>query len=128
MIYLDLEDLLLIAGRVVDGEVQVRDVGLLESAAHRPRTTVFGADAYPALHEKAAALLHSIVSNRALIDGNKRLGLASAIAFLGINGWRLTLTNDEAYDLVMAVASGDLTDVAAIAEALVAGTAPRTPR
>ena len=128
MIYLDLEDLLLIAGRVVDGEVQVRDVGLLESAAHRPQTTVFGSDAYPALHEKAAALLHSVVSNHALVDGNKRLGLAAVIAFLGINGWQLTLSNDEAYDLVMAVASGDLTDVEVIAEALVAGTAPRTPR
>lgn len=128
MIYLDLEDLLLIAGRVVDGEVQVRDVGLLESAAHRPRTTVFGADAYPTLHGKAAALLHSIVSHHALVDGNKRLGLGSVIAFLGINGWRLTLTNDEAYDLIMAVASGDLIDVEPIADALVAGTAPRAPR
>jgi death-on-curing protein len=128
VIYLDLEDLLLIAGRVVDGDVQVRDVGLLESAAHRPRTTVFSSDAYPTLHEKAAALLHSIVSNHALVDGNKRLGLASAIAFLGINGWKLTLTNDEAYELVMAVASGDLTDVEGIANALVAGTVPRTPR
>lgn len=128
MIYLDLEDLLLIAGRVVDGDVQVRDVGLLESAAHRPRTTVFGSDAYPSLHQKAAALLHSVVANHALVDGNKRLGLASVIAFLGINGWRLTLTNDEAYDLVIAVAAGDMADVDEIAEALVAGSEPRPGR
>ena len=92
MIYLDLEDLLRIAARVVGDEVQVRDAGLLESAAHRPRTTVFGADAYPDVHDKAAALLHSVVSNHALVDGNKRLGLAAVIAFLGLNGWRLTLT------------------------------------
>jgi death-on-curing protein len=122
VIYLDLEDLLLIAERVVDGEVHVRDVGLLESAAQRPRTTVFGADAYPSLHDKAAALLHSVVSNHALVDGNKRLGLASVIAFLGINGWRLTLTNDEAYELVMAVASGAMSDVEEISAALVAGS------
>lgn len=128
MIYLDLEDLLLIAARVVDGDVQVRDVGLLESAAHRPRTTVFGSDAYPRLHQKAAALLHSVVANHALVDGNKRLGLASVIAFLGLNGWRLTLTNDEAYDLVIAVAAGDLADVDEIAEALAAGSEPRTGR
>lgn len=128
MIYLDLEDLLLIAGRVVDGDVQVRDVGLLESAAHRPRTTVFGSDAYPSLHQKAGALLHSVVANHALVDGNKRLGLASVIAFLGLNGWRLTLTNDEAYELVIAVAAGDLADVAEIAEALVAGSEPRPGR
>ena len=128
MIYLDLEDLLLIAGRVVDGDVQVRDVGLLESAAHRPRATVFGSDAYPSLHQKAAALLHSVVANRALVDGNKRLGLASVIAFLGINGRRLTLTNDEAYDLVIAVAAGDMADVDEIAEALIAGSGPRPGR
>ena len=84
--------------------------------------TVFGSDAYPTLHEKAAALLHSVVANHALVDGNKRLGLASVIAFLGINGWRLTLTNDAAYDLVMAVAAGEVDDVARIAEALAAGS------
>ena len=128
MIYLDLEDLLLIASRVVDGEVQVRDPGLLESAAARPRTTVFGADAYPGIHDKAAALLHSLVSNHALVDGNKRLGLAGVIAFLGVNGWRLTLTNDEAYDLVMSVASGPAQDVPAIAAALVAGSRPVSAR
>lgn len=128
MIYLDLEDLLLIAARVVEGDVQVRDVGLLESAAQRPRTKVFGADAYPSLHDKAAALLHSVVSNHALVDGDKRLGLASVIAFLGINGWRLTLSNDDAYDLVMTVASGGMSDVEAISSALVAGSERRNPR
>lgn len=124
MIYLDLEDLLRIAGRVVEGDVQVRDAGLLESAAHRPRTTVFGTDAYPTLHEKAAALLHSVVCNHALVDGNKRLGLAALIAFLGLNGWRLTFTNDEAYELVMAIASGERVEVRAISEELVAGSEP----
>ena len=128
MIYLDLEDLLLIADRVVDGRVQVRDVGLLESAAHRPRTTVFGADAYPTVHEKAAALLHSVVSNHALVDGNKRLGLASLIASLGLNSWRLTLTNDEAYDLVIAVASGEWDEVSEISRALVEGSSEIAPR
>jgi death-on-curing protein len=103
----------------------VRDYGLLESALARPQATAFGADAYPALEEKAAALLHSVVRNHALIDGNKRLGLAATIAFLGLNGRRLTLTNDEAYALVMAVAEGDLDDVPAIAERVRAGTASR---
>lgn len=128
MIYLDLEDLLRIASRVLDGEVAVRDPGLLASAAARPRTTVFGQDAYPGPHDKAAALLHSVVSNHALVDGNKRLGLASAIAFLGVNGWRLTMTNDEAYDLVIAVASGGMSDVSLIAATLVAGSEPTAPR
>ena len=113
MIYLTLEELLHVAGRTL-GEVLVRDHGLLESALARPRTTVFGDDAYPTVEEKAAALLHSIARNHALVDGNRRLALAGTIAFLGMNGWRLTLSNDEAYDLVMAVATGELDDVARI--------------
>ena len=64
----------------------------------------------------------------ALVDGNKRLGLGAVIAFLGLNGWRLTFTNDEAYDLVIAVASGEISEVASIAAALVAGTEPLADR
>ena len=89
----------------------VRDHGLLESALGRPQATAFGEDAYPSIHEKAAALLHSLARNHALVDGNKRLALAATIAFYGINGLRLTLSNDEAYDLVMSVATGELDDV-----------------
>ena len=125
MRYLDLADALHIADRVVQGEVLLRDVGLLATDLARPAATVFGRNAYPDLHEKAAALLHSIARNHALIDGNKRLALAGTIAFLGINGWRLTLTEDEAYDLVMAVAAGELDEVAPIAERLRAGSEPR---
>lgn len=128
MIYLDVDDLLLIARRVVDAEVRVRDYGLLASAVARPQTTVFGADAYESVHDKAAALLHSIVTNHALVDGNKRLGLGGVIAFLGLNGWRLTLTNDGAYELVISVAVGSLVDVPRIAEHLVAGSEPVLPR
>ena len=117
MIYLTLEELLHVAERTL-GEVLVRDHGLLESALARPQTTVFGEDAYPTVEEKAAALLHSVARNHALVDGNKRLALAATIAFLGMNGWRLSLTNDEAYDLVMAVAAGELDDVAEIASML----------
>ncbi|MFM7211884.1 MAG: type II toxin-antitoxin system death-on-curing family toxin [Actinomycetota bacterium] len=122
MIYLTLDELLVIAERVIDGEVALRDAGLLESAAARPQTTVFGADAYPDLHSKCAALLISICKNHALVDGNKRLALAATIVMLGINGWVLTMTNDEAYDLVIAVASGDLNDVPEVADRLRAGS------
>jgi death-on-curing protein len=117
MIYLTLEELIYVAQRTL-GEVLVRDHGLLESALARPQTTVFGDDAYPSVEEKAAALLHSIARNNALVDGNKRLALAGTIAFLGLNGWRLTLSNDEAYDLVMAVAAGELDEVPRIAPML----------
>jgi death on curing protein len=121
MIYLSLEELLHVADRVLP-TVEIRDVGLLESALARPRASAFEEDAYPDVHAKAAALLHSIATNHALVDGNKRLALAGVIAFYGMNGWRLTMTNDEAYDLVIAVASGELNDVSQIAEILTHGT------
>lgn len=122
MIHLDLDDLLHVARRTL-GDVQVRDIGLLECALARPRSTAFGADAYPTIHDKAAALLHSLARNHALVDGNTRLALAGTIAFYGLNGLRLTLSNDDAYDLVMAVAAGELDDVAAIAGRLESSTA-----
>jgi len=118
VIYLTLPELPHVAERVLGGDFAVRDHGLLESALARPRTTVFGEDAYATLETKAAALLHSVARNHALVDGNKRLSLATTIAFLGVNGRRLTFTNDEAYDLIMAVASGEVDDVATIAERL----------
>ncbi|MGY1722756.1 type II toxin-antitoxin system death-on-curing family toxin [Blastococcus sp. SYSU DS0533] len=121
MIYLDLDDLLHVAARTL-GEVPVRDAGLLESALARPRATAFGEEAYPSIHDKAAALLHSLARNHALVDGNKRLALAGTIAFYGLNGLRLTLSNDEAYELVIAVSAGDLDEVQPIAERLTAGT------
>ncbi len=123
MISLDLEDLLHVARRTL-GDVQVRDVGLLESASARPRATAFGNEAYPSIHDKAAALLHSLARTQPLVDGNKRLALAATIAFYGVNGFRLILSNDEAYDLVMAVAVGDLDDIEPIAERLRSNTAP----
>lgn len=122
MIYLTLPELLRVAEHVLGADVKVRDYGLLESALARPRATAFGHDAYPTLEEKAAALLHSLARNHSLIDGNKRLALAGLIAFYGVNGRRLTLTNDAAYELVMAVATGALDAVADIASVLRSGT------
>jgi death-on-curing protein len=123
VIYLTLPELLHIAQRTLGPDYAVRDYGLLEAALARPQATAFGKDAYPDLDAKAAALLHSIARNRALVDGNKRLALAAVIAFYGLNGRRLTLTNDEAYDLVMSVAEGRLDTVDAIGAAL--ATEPR---
>lgn len=126
MIFLDLEDLLHIAVRTLETEPVVRDHGLLESALARPRASAFGHDAYGTLEEKAAALLHSLARNHALVDGNKRLALAATVAFLGLNGRQLRLSNDEAYDLVIAVATGEIDDVPRLAEILARGTAGRT--
>ncbi|QUH00158.1 type II toxin-antitoxin system death-on-curing family toxin [Saccharopolyspora erythraea] len=125
MIYLTLAELIHVAERAIAGEVEVRDHGLLESALARPRASVFGADAYPSLEEKAAALLHSLAGNHALVDGNKRLALAATIAFLGVNGQRLTFSNDGAYDFIIAVAAGELNDVPSIAARIGQAIEPR---
>ncbi len=125
MIYLDLDDLLYIAERAIGAAPIVRDAGLLESAAARPRTELFGTPVYPTLALKAAALTLSIVDNHALVDGNKRLGLAGLIAFLGVNGYRLTWNNDEAHDLIVSIAAGDIADVAELASILEASIAAR---
>jgi death-on-curing protein len=105
--YLDLDDLLDLAERLFGPDVAIRDAGLLGSAAARPQTTIFGADAYPDLWTKAAALLDSIVNNHALVDGNKRLGWLATAVFLHINGIDVSVAaNDDVYELVMDVAAG----------------------
>ena len=102
--YLDLEDLLVLVDDL--GVGPVRDLGLLDSAAHRPRTSLFGEDAYPDLDTKAAALLESLVRNHSLIDGNKRLGWLAAVVFYGLNGVTLDAPDDAAFDLVIGIATG----------------------
>lgn len=102
----------------VSGLGTVRDVGLLESAVARPQTTVMGELAYPTLELMAAALLHSVVKNHALHDGNKRLGWLMTVVFVGMNGHRIGLTSDEAFTLTWSVADGTLRDVEDIAARL----------
>lgn len=119
--YLDLEDLLALTADLRAGPV--RDHGLLEAASARPRTTVFGEDAYPGTLDKAAAMLHSLCKNYALVDGNKRLAWLAADVFLRINEIVVELPDDEVFDLVMRVADGRA-DVAEIAEVLERGIAP----
>lgn len=116
--YLDLDDLVELAERLFGPTPPIRDVGLLGSAVARPQTTAFGANAYPDLWAKAAALLLSIVKNHALVDGNKRLGWLATAVFLDINGIDISVvSNDDVYELVMDVAAGSHT-VAQVAEQL----------
>jgi death-on-curing protein len=113
--FLDLDDLIELARHLLGDPPPIRDVGLLGSAAARPQMSVGGEDAYPDLWTKAAALLHSIVKNHALVDGNKRLGWLATAVFLELNGAQaIAASNDDVYDLVMTVAAGDppLEDIA----------------
>jgi death-on-curing protein len=111
------EDLLEIAAGVI-GDVAVREEGLLASAAGRPRASAFGDDAYPTFAGKAAALIHSLARNHALVDGNKRLAWAATRVFCLLNGRDLAFDVDEAEALVQAVARGELeaSEIAAVIE------------
>ena len=113
--YLDLEDALSTVRLLEIGPI--RDLGLVDSAISRPRSSAFGEDLYPTLGLKAAALLQSLVKNRALVDGNKRLAWFATVVFCDLNGVGLELSDDEAFELVRDVASSDL-ELARIAERL----------
>ncbi|MCZ2804855.1 Fic family protein [Modestobacter sp. VKM Ac-2983] len=113
--HLELDDLLALVRALDTGPV--RDVGLLDSAAARPRATAFGEPAYPTLSLQAAALLHSLVGNHALVDGNKRLGWLATVVFLDLNAHEPELSDDATFQLVMDVAAGSA-EVEEIAERL----------
>jgi death-on-curing protein len=116
--YLTAEQAMRIARAAVGGPIEVRDLGLLESAVHRPRASVLGQDAYPHLFQKAGALLHSLARNHPLVDGNKRLAWLATWVFLAKNGAVLDPEDEAAYGLVVDVASGAIDDVDAIAAVL----------
>ncbi len=113
--YLDLEDLLSLVRILRTGPV--RDIGLIDSAAARPRSYFFGTEAYPSPQLKAAALLHSLARNHPLVDGNKRLAWLGAVVLLDLNGFATDLDDDSAFQLVLDVAAGAC-DVEEIAERL----------
>ncbi|HVB51863.1 MAG TPA: Fic family protein [Acidimicrobiales bacterium] len=104
--FLTLEDALGIIEAL--GVGPVRDLGLLDSALARPRSSAFGFDAYETLELKASALLQSLVKNHSLIDGNKRLGWMSTVIFLRLNDRVSDLTTIDAFSLVNDIAAGSL--------------------
>lgn len=113
--YLDLEDVVEMVRTLMVGPI--RDVGLLDSAVNRPRSSAFGDDAYLTLELKAAALLHSMTKNHALVDGNKRLAWLCTVVFCDLNDFSSDLSDDEAFQLVWEIASSAM-DIALIAKRL----------
>ena len=105
--YLELADILKL-GREIIADFRVREIGLLESAVARPKTSVFGEDAYLSFAEKTAALLHSIARNHALTDGNKRLAWSAARLFCLMNDLDINMKQDKAYEMVVGVAAGQI--------------------
>ncbi len=104
--FLTLEDLIDLVDDLQVGPV--RDFGLLDSAASRPQTVLFGREVYPTIDEKAAVMLESILKNHALVDGNEHLGWLAIAVFYDISGLGLFMSDDEAYDMVIALASSNI--------------------
>ncbi|MBW6469330.1 MAG: type II toxin-antitoxin system death-on-curing family toxin [Anaerosomatales bacterium] len=105
------------------GSAGVRDPGMLESAVEMPRAGFGDQYLHEDLFEMAAAYAFHIVMNHPFVDGNKRTGFHAAAVFLDLNGWRLDLDDDTAYDLVIGVCEGTVTKKG-LAEALRSGSAP----
>ncbi|MDR3078247.1 MAG: type II toxin-antitoxin system death-on-curing family toxin [Planctomycetota bacterium] len=89
------------------GESGVREPALLESALAAPASGLAGEYFHSNPFAMAAAYLFHLAKNHPFVDGNKRTGLAAALAFLELNGWRLDCDPDELADLVVAIAGGD---------------------
>ncbi|AXV05907.1 Death on curing protein, Doc toxin [Euzebya pacifica] len=123
VVHLTLDDFLHMVRRLGIGPV--RDLGLIDAAVARPRSTAYGTDAYPTLGLKAAALLELLVGNHALVDGNKRIAWLATVVSLDLNGVMVTLDDDAAFDLVMDAAQRRL-PLEAIANRLVPDVEPDT--
>ncbi len=94
--------------KILKGKQKVRDMGLLEAAAGRPQQSVFGADAYPTLTEKAAALLHAIARNHPFADGNKRTATLAALFMLEVNGLQAAWDAAQALENIVRMAEGQM--------------------
>lgn len=113
MRYLAVSEVVLINQQEIGNDL-LADFGLLEAAVLRPQQSVFGADAYPDIHTKAAAMMHSLIRNHAFIDGNKRTGVLAAILFYNLNGFQIDAAQEDVVALAVDIAEGQI-DVEGIA-------------
>lgn len=110
--FLEIADILNIHQILIEqfgGMSGVRDEGLLESALSQPKATFFSELLHPKIHEQAAAYLYHLAKNHPFLDGNKRTAYGAMEAFLRLNYYNLDLSNEEAYNMVMQVAQGNMT-------------------
>ncbi len=106
MKYLSPHQVLFLHARLIEetgGSHGVRDMGLLLSALGRPQATFEGKDLHPTIYQKAAALAESMINNHPFVDGNKRTGIGTAVLFLSLNGYVITISNQELLDLTMEI-------------------------
>jgi death-on-curing protein len=111
MRYLLIEEIISLHAKVIaqsGGGLGLRDRGALETAVAQPEMTFGGEDLYPTITEKAAALGHSLIQNHPFVDGNKRVGHAVMEVFLVLNGYEISASVNEQEQIVLSVASGQM--------------------
>lgn len=116
--YIPIEEVLIIHDDMISrygGSFGIRDMGLIESALARPKSSFGGQDLYPGIHDKAAALFHSLIFNHAFTDGNKRTTLTVTARFLSLNGYELKASQEEIVDFPLWVENNHL-DIEEIAK------------
>ena len=107
--FLSLDQVLRIHASMVEaygGAAGVRDMGLLQSAVAMPQASYGGQTLHPTIFDQAAAYLYHLVQNHPFVDGNKRIGAASALVFLAMNDVQIDGDEDGLVALTMSVASG----------------------
>lgn len=109
--FLTLDEVLAIHADMIHrygGSMGIRDAGLLQSAVAMPQASFGGEFLHGDLFEMAAAYLYHLVQNHPFVDGNKRVGAASAVVFLIMNGVEPTASEDALEQMVLSVATGQL--------------------
>lgn len=116
-VWIDERDTLALHDRLLalyGGAVGLRDGGLLKSALARPQQH-FAYGESPDIVDMAAAYTWGIVRNHPFLDGNKRTGFVVGVLFLELNGYRFTASEEEAAQMVLELASGNLDEAGYIA-------------
>jgi death on curing protein len=90
------------------GEAGLRDDGLLDSALAQPKVTIGGTYAHKTLFDKAAAYGFHVCGNHPFVDGNKRVAFVLMDIFLQKNGWEIVAQEEEAYSVMIDLASGKI--------------------
>lgn len=111
MIMITKEQVVLLHKLIYDrfgGSYGVRDEGLLDSALAAPMQTFGGQDLYETDLEKIVQLAFGLIRNHPFADGNKRIGALALLVLLEVNGYELKADNEEFYEAIYGVASGEM--------------------
>jgi death on curing protein len=107
--FLTVDEVLAIHAHLIErygGSPGIRDLGLLRSALAMPEASFGGETLHATLYEQAAAYCFHIVKNHPFVDGNKRVGLAVALAFLRLNALVLHAPDDALVAMILGIIDG----------------------